>query len=80
MGCASLRVMTAFLGGWSSFPTAFLLAETLETTLEADEDAPSYPLALLSSSFLRAAIALTLCLAASISTKVKVTGIRENRR
>ena len=77
MGCASPGVTTAFSGGQSSFPTAFLLAEPLETTLGADEGAPSFPLALLSSSFLRVAITLTLCLAASISTKVKMTGVKK---
>ena len=62
-------MMTAFLGGQSSFSSAFLLAEPLETALGAYEDAPSFPLALFSSSFLRAAVALTLCLVASISPK-----------
>jgi len=52
----------------SSFPSAFLLAAPLPMALGADED---YPTLVFSSFFLRAAAALTLYLAASISTKAK---------
>ena len=90
LGCASPRVTVAFLGGWLSFLSTFLLAEPLETALGVDEDAPSFPLALLYSSFLWVTAALTLCLATSISAKdnrralekqmirIKLTGMVEN--
>ena len=50
-------------------PVNLPFGRALRDGLGADEDASSFPLTLISSSFLRAAAALTLCLAASISAK-----------
>ena len=66
LGGTSPRVTTAFLEGGLSFSLGFLF-ETLATVLGANENTPSFSFTFLSSSFLRAAAALTLCLTASIS-------------
>ena len=69
LGYTSPRVMATFLGRRLSSPSPFVLAEPLEMALGTNEDVPSYPLVFFASSFLRVAVALTLCLAASISVK-----------
>ena len=69
LGCTSQGLTVTVLGGRSSSPSTFLLAEPLETAVGTDEDVPSYPLAFFASSFLPVVAACTLCLAASISAK-----------
>ena len=73
LGSLSPRLTDTFLGGLSSFPSAFHLGAYFSTTLGADEGTPSFPFTLFSSSFLHAVVALTyaLYLATSISTKDK---------
>ena len=90
LGCASPGLTDTFLGGRSSSPSTFLLAKPLEIAARTNEDVPSYPLAFFASSFLRAATALTLCLAASFlqktmnerqekqTVKIKLMGLVKN--
>ena len=66
-GDASLGMETIFLDGRAPSPSAFLL-KALLTDLGADES-PSFAPFISLSSFLRAAAALILYLATSISTK-----------
>ena len=68
-GEASPRVTVVLFDGRSSSPTSFIF-ETLLTALEADEVPSSVPFVSFASFFLRAAAALILYLAASISTKM----------
>ena len=67
-GEASPRVTVVLFDGRSSSPTSFIF-ETLLTALGADEFPSSVPFVSF-ASFLRAAAALILYLAASISTKM----------
>ena len=73
LGSLSPRLTDTFLGGQSSFPSAFHLGAYFSTTLGADEGTPSFPFTFFSSSFLHAVAAPTyaLCLVASISAKDK---------
>ena len=73
LGSFSPGVTDTLLGGQLSFPSSFLLGAPFLTTLRVDEDAPSFPFAFFSSSFLSAAATLTyaLCLANSISVEDK---------
>ena len=76
-GEASPGVTTILFDGWSSSSSGFLY-ETLLTDLGTDEFPSSVAFASLASSFLRAAVALILCLTASISTKV-INGRQEKQ-